>query len=599
MRIHGRILILAACVAGLTQAHDDLVGTRYVAPSGVDQGSCEHRGEPCRTLTYALSMVHQGDAIKVGAGTYDVSSFDIEALFFGKQGLRGGYTPDDHFHSQDPQAHATVIVGADPRYVQTLQAHGFLPIDEFGQPMQRAEVQAQPPASCVNGMAGQFPCWNIDYLAQIPLTGFSSRPLSAANLWGFVHRCDSGDREYAVIGLNNGTAVVDVTDPASPAEVGFIPGVSSSWRETKILQIDNPATDCDRAYAYMSTEGTGGGLQIIDLSNLPSSVNLANTLNDYSTSHTLYISNVDYATNKAVSGQTPFLYVAGSNLLNGRYRIYDLTNPTSPQLVTVNPGVAGMQDPRGFYMHDSTSMLITDNRTTQCAAGHNPCEVLVDFNEQSVDVWDVTDKAQPAFLSRVSFPNARYIHSGWPAADQRYVIVHDELDELQIPGLNTSIYTLDLMDLRQPSIVTSYTGPDTTTDHNGYATGNRYFVSHYKRGLVIFDLTDPRALREVGQFDTFLLPAQNNAGTEGAWGVYPFLPSGTLVVSDIDNGLFVLRRNETSTTPPTPAPPPPQPPPPGFGGGGGGGGALGVWLLLALTVFAAARCVMPARRESH
>jgi choice-of-anchor B domain-containing protein len=236
-------------------------------------------------------------------------------------------------------------------------------------------------------------------------------------------------------------------------------------------------------------------------------------------------------------------------------------------------------------MHDSTSMLITDNRTTQCAAAHNPCEVLVDFNETTVDLWDVTDKAAPVRLSSTGYGSATYTHSGWPSSDNRYIIVHDELDELR-RGINTQIYTLDIADLRAPSIVTSYTGGTTTTDHNGYTIGNRYYVSHYKRGLVLFDSTNPRALTEIGSFDTYLSPAANSAGTDGAWGVYPFLPSGTLLVSDIENGMFLLKRNET-LPPPTGGGVSPRPPI--SSGGGGGGGSLDLTLLILLLGFAMLR----------
>jgi hypothetical protein len=100
---------------------------------------------------------------------------------------------------------------------------------------------------------------------------------------------------------------------------------------------------------------------------------------------------------------------------------------------------------------------------------------------------------------------------------------------------------MNLDDLRNPFIVVSYQGPDTTTDHNGYTKGNLLYVSHYRRGLVVFDASNPMQLRELASFDTFLSPAANAAGTEGAWGVYPFFPSGTVVVSDMVNGLFVLR----------------------------------------------------------
>jgi choice-of-anchor B domain-containing protein len=242
-------------------------------------------------------------------------------------------------------------------------------------------------------------------------------------------------------------------------------------------------------------------------------------------------------------------------------------------------------------MHDSTSMLITDNRTTQCANAHNPCQVLVDFNETSVDLWDVTDKAAPVRLSTTTYPTATYVHSGWPTADNMFIVVHDELDELQ-RGLTTHIYTLDVADLRTPTLTTSYTGAVTSTDHNGYTIGNRYYVSHYKRGLVIFDVTNPRSLQEIGSFDTYLSPQANSAGTDGAWGVYPFLTSGTLLVSDIENGMFLLRKNET-----LPPPPPPvvsNPDPPRAGGGGGGGGTVDP----ALLILFAGLAMLRARRKT-
>ena len=84
-------------------------------------------------------------------------------------------------------------------------------------------------------------------------------------------------------------------------------------------------------------------------------------------------------------------------------------------------------------------------------------------------------------------------------------------------------------------------GATTTTDHNGYMRGSYYYVSHYRRGVVVYDAANPNQLVEVAHFDNYVTPSTNIAGTDGAWGVYPFLPSGNLLVSDIENGLFVLR----------------------------------------------------------
>jgi len=541
------LLLLAS---SLSFSHDDLLGTCYVALEGVDEGDCDHAHNPCRTIAYAIEQAPNGGTVKVAEGIFSVEGLSADDVLHGKTGVFGGYSTADEFKHQDPNLYLTRIYGLQHADRDRLMAHGLrLMVDRvmtrdgrgggsIGDVSARSEPKAvrAAAANCVQGFAGAFPCQNIDLLAQLRLVDLSTRPNSMSNLWGFVDLDDN--REYAVVGVSNATAVIDVTDPENPREVGSVPGNSSAWREVKVYQFFDAAASRHRAYAYITTEASGGGLQVIELSDLPNSVSLANTIRDFQTSHTLYIANVNYATNAAIPGRQPFLYVAGSNINvpYGSFLVFDLADPVGPRLVTRAPGGTG-------YMHDSTSLFITDNRTTQCDQGHNPCEVLVDFNESTVDLWDVTNKSAPVRLSATGYPEARYTHSGWPTEDQRYIIVHDELDELRISGFNTHIYTLDIGDLRTPRLVTSYIGPDTTTDHNGYAKGDRYYVSHYRRGLVVFDLANPEDLREVGSLDTFLSPAENVAITEGAWGVYPFLPSGNILISDIDNGLFVMRDN--------------------------------------------------------
>jgi choice-of-anchor B domain-containing protein len=187
------------------------------------------------------------------------------------------------------------------------------------------------------------------------------------------------------------------------------------------------------------------------------------------------------------------------------------------------------------YVHDATSLRITD---AHVACGTTTLRGLRRL-QQNRSIWDVTDKTAPVRLSSRRIPTS-YTHSGWPTADQRHIFVHDETEEI-FGGIRTQIYTMNVDDLRNPFIVASYQGPDTTTDHNGYVKDGFLYVSHYRRGLVVFDASDPHELKEVASFDSFLAPSTNSAGTDGAWGVYPFLPSGTVVVSDISNGLFVLR----------------------------------------------------------
>jgi len=581
----GLAAVSAVLMPAVVYAHPDALGTRFVSPTtGEDEGDCNNNHHPCRTLLYALTQVEPGNAIKLAAGTYDVSGIDVENLLIGKEGVRGGFSAEDHFAIQNAETNPTRVFGVPDAFRNNFIAHGFVVVDANGHPMPRILMPKMlVPTACSGGMAGPNPCHNIDFLSQVQLNDIPGTPSSASEIWGLVDLDDN--REYAILGHRNGTAFYDVTNPANPVLVANIAGNPSLWREVKAYQFFDAALGRHRAYAYATTEATGGGLQIFDLTNLPNSVTLANTLTDFSRSHTLYISNINYATNAALPGATPYLVIAGSNISGGAYRLYSLANPVSPTLVTPPPAGTG-------YMHDSTSMLITDGRTTQCANAHNPCEVLVDFNELSVDLWDVTDKAAPVRLSSTTYPTATYVHSGWPTADNMFIVVHDELDELQ-RGHNTQIYTLDIADLRTPSLVTSYVGGVTSTDHNGYTIGNRYYVSHYKRGLVIFDVSNPRALVEIGSFDTYLSPSANSAGTDGAWGVYPFLTSGTLLVSDIENGMYLLRKNETLPPPPVGGANP-QPPRGGGGGGGGGGGATDP----ALLILFAGLAMLRARRKT-
>ncbi len=532
----GGLLILALPAA----SHDDTRGARFVDPEGANASDCLEHHEPCRSIQYALEVALPGNTIKVSEGVYDVSGIDPERFLFGAIHAQGGYEPAGHFEMQEPDAYPTILVGVHPRYRQALMRLGFKwaasiedarlgIVDDSPAPALQATATAAQ--GCVQGSAGQFPCRNVDFLAQVSLNQFMTQPVSAANVWGFVDLNDA--REYAIVGLSNGTAVVEVTDPENPRQVVTIPGNPSPWREVKVYQAFDGGGNRYRAYAYVTTEARGSGLQVLDLSGLPAVATLATTLSDTGSQHTAYVSNIDYATNAALPGAEAFLYVAGSNVAGGAWRVYSLANPAQPQFIAAAP-------PGSEYVHDATSLLITDERAEQCGAGHDPCEVYVDFNENTVDLWDVTDKGAPVRLSSTTYSDASYTHSGWPTADQRRIFVHDETEEI-IGGLFTQIYTMNVDDLRNPFIVASYQGPGTATDHNGYVKNGFLYVSHYRRGLVVFDASAPEELREVASFDTFLLPAADGAGTDGAWGVYPFFPSGTVVVSDISNGLFVLR----------------------------------------------------------
>lgn len=271
-----RILMLCAgwMLIGMPAlaSHDDSIGARYVDSQGLNTADCLDHHEPCRSIQYALAIAVPGNTVKVAEGIYDMSGVDPETFLFGVKHAQGGYEQGGHFDLQDPDAYPTILVGVDARYRQATMRFGFkwapdLASAQLGlvddSPAPALQATAIVPANCVQGMAGQFSCRNVDFQAQIALNQFSSRPVSAANVWGFVDLNDN--REYAVIGLSNGTAVVDVTNPANPREVATVAGRSSSWREVKIYQEFHAPTNRYRAFAYVTTEAANAGVQVISL----------------------------------------------------------------------------------------------------------------------------------------------------------------------------------------------------------------------------------------------------------------------------------------------------------------------------------------------
>ena len=95
-----------------------------------------------------------------------------------------------------------------------------------------------------------------------------------------------------------------------------------------------------------------------------------------------------------------------------------------------------------------------------------------------------------------------------------------------------------------PVLHTTYTGETTAIDHNGYVKGTQYFLSNYRAGVRVLDIAgiDGKTITEEGFFDTY--PASNSAGFDGVWSVYPYFPSGKIVVSDINSGLFVIKKSD-------------------------------------------------------
>ena len=532
-----RVLVVALCVPFLLvdAARGDDAIPRYVAQQGEDRGDCSLPVRPCRTIQYAVSVAGKGDQVRVAGGTYQLTEvLDALQVVASAVDVQGGFDRFDHFLRQAPASNRTTLTGVPVAFRDRLQARGFqVVVDRKGMDAAdraalagfRTTLTSSDDADCVDNAAGGFACDNVDLLAHLALADLSSSPRVAADVWGFVDL--NTEREYALLGVLNGLAVVDVTDPTAPFEVGTVPGVPSGWRDVKVSQRYAADVDRWRTYAYVSAE-SGGRLVVVDLTQLPNRVALGRRSD--TSAHNVYVSNVDYTTGVPLDeGRTPpLLHVLGSADNLGAFRSFDIGDPLN--LVQVAMSTGG-------YSHDATSVLVTDDRVSACKANTDTCEVLLDFNETEIELWDFSDQHAPVLLSSTTYDNVGYVHSGWWTEDGRYLFVHDEFDENQA-DLDTTVRVFDLADLTDPQLVKTWTGSTAAVDHNGYVRGSRYFMSNYTRGLTILDITDPADPVEVGYFDTY--PSSDDGAFSGAWGVYPFLPSGNLLVSDFGGGLFIL-----------------------------------------------------------
>ncbi|WP_435578522.1 choice-of-anchor B family protein [Gilvibacter sp.] len=371
---------------------------------------------------------------------------------------------------------------------------------------------------CESGSADGFPCEGLDLMDRIPLADFDA---SLANdNWGWTDPETGG--EYAIIGLSNGTAFVDVTDPLDVVYLGKLPTFTdpSIWRDIKVY--DN--------HAFIVSEADGHGMQVFDLTRLRTVSSPPVTFDEDA-----HYSGFGSAHNIAINEDTGFAYAIGTDTFSGGIHMVNIQSPLSPQFA------GGYAD--SGYTHDAQIVTYSGPDGT-----HTGKELFFGSNEDVVVIVDVTDKDNPILLSAVNYSDIGYTHQGWLTEDQRYFLLADEVDEI-IFGFETKTIIFDVSDIDNPEFAFNYFSQNPSTDHNGYVVGDQFYLASYRAGLRILDLTgiDSGTIVESHYFDTW--PSSDNAGTgNGSWNVYPFFESGNIVVSDQDNGFFLVRDNSVLST---------------------------------------------------
>lgn len=355
-----------------------------------------------------------------------------------------------------------------------------------------------------------FPHENVTLLSWITVPEFGSQHTSANDCWGYT--APSG-REYALIGLSHGLAFVDVTEPTLPEIVTVKDGPVSLWRDMKVYE----------QYAYAVSEA-GGGIQVFDMSNIDNGeVTALSNVTEGGSLPTTATHNV------ALNEESGHLYRCGGGGGTIGLRIYSLENPASPQF-------GG--EWHDFYVHDAQVVTWEEGEyagreiafcnTNSTSSGGSP----------GLHILDVTDKSNIVVIGQTSYSLAAFSHQGWLTEDRQHFLLGDELAELSF-GIPTTTRVIDVSDLSNPFEATTFTNSNTSIGHNISTRGNLSFHANYRSGLRVFDVSDPVNVEEVGSFNTW--PGDNNAMFNGLWGNFPYFPSGIVIGSDIEKGLFVWR----------------------------------------------------------
>ncbi|MDE2805950.1 MAG: choice-of-anchor B family protein [Gemmatimonadota bacterium] len=375
---------------------------------------------------------------------------------------------------------------------------------------------------CSNGAAAGFACDGVDLLAFLPTSALGGAPGErVSDIWGWTDPATG--REYALIGRSGGAAIVDVTYAASPRYMGVVPANPSGARDLKVYA----------DHLFFTGDGAGDhGLVVFDLTRLRDS-----GPDPVEFSPDAIYRGIASAHNLVLDPESGFAFPVGASgggqTCGGGLHMVDVRSPKSPVFA-------------GCFT--DTEGLIYPGRThdAQCVVYRGPDdrfqgrELCFASNETALRIIDVTDKEAPVPVGTATYPGLAYVHQGWLTDDQRYYYLDDELDELVGTAPATRTFVFDVAELDDPILVGSVDGPTGATDHNLYVKGDRMYQANYQAGFRLFDISDPEAPVEIGWFDT--TPYEGDPpGFVGAWTAYPFFESGTVVVTSMYEGVFLLR----------------------------------------------------------
>jgi choice-of-anchor B domain-containing protein len=313
-------------------------------------------------------------------------------------------------------------------------------------------------------------------------------------------------KEYAIAGSVDSIYFFDITNPSIMKKCDV---------ETGLNRATNRDFEIYDHYMYCVSDNVVGGnglgaLQIFDLQYLPDSV------------HKVYESTVtgNNAHTIFINPKSKRLYKCSNRFgnpttLSTPMDVFSLEDPLNPTFI------ATLNTPNDVRVHE----VYVRNDTAYCSLGNS-----------GLYIYDMTDATQPKLLGSITppYPENAYNHSSWLDSSGKYILFTDENPE----GTGLKIYNVS-NDIFNPTI-TGAPFRDYGSPHNAYWVGRFAYVSMYYGGVNIYDLDTVTKPKLSAYYHTFT-NAHTQSVYEGCWGVYPFLPSGNIIASDMNTGIYLLK----------------------------------------------------------
>jgi len=421
-------------------------------------------------------------------------------------------------------------------------AEGRLPQNMTSVKGQKSKMSCTDGKVSANGV--DYACNNMDMYSFMSLgdlsSGINGQFSYTSDIWGWQA---ADGTEITILCMNNAVTFIDSTNPTIPVHVATMMSVgsrSAAWCDVKVHK--------DVAYVVKDS-APQQGIQVFDLNRLATEGSGSNPpnlspdfqYNEHGSSH-----------NVVIDTESEVLYSVGSNTCRGGLHMIDVSTPLEPSFL-------GCADSDG-YIHDAQCVVYTGPDTRYTGR-----EICFGFNENTLTIYDVTEKSSPQVIFRLGYSGSAYTHQGWLNADMTSLLLNDELDEQRgtTDNRRTRTYVWDINNLEAAFETGRFDHPEQSIDHNLYMWGpihrngwggnppmanppqDKYsYLANYCSGLRVVDLSQQEngVITQAGFFDTE--PECNTADFEGAWSNYMH-PSGVIAVSNIGSGVYFLEFADT------------------------------------------------------